>query len=144
MPQAIDNIDNSETSTERAARRGLRAVTVLGAVVTAVVVWFVAAVLVGVDLQVIQGGVTQSIGVVTVIVATVVAALFGWAVLAVLERFTRRPKTIWTVIAVLVTVLSLGGPFSGATSMSAATALALMHIAAGTVTIVGFRRSSNQ
>jgi hypothetical protein len=35
-----------------------------------------------------------------------VAALAGWALLALLERFTARARTIWTAIALLVALLS--------------------------------------
>jgi Family of unknown function (DUF6069) len=41
---------------------------------------------------------------------SLVAALAGWALLTMLERFTAR--AIWTAIAVLVALLSLAGPLS--------------------------------
>ena len=86
-----------------------------------------------------QDGVTQTIGLGAVIAAAAVPALLGWALLAALERFSRRPKTIWTIVAVLVTVLSLAGPLSSATTTGSAVSLALMHLVVGAVAIVGFR-----
>ena len=139
MPETISNTENATT---QAARRRIRVRTVLGAVLAAVVIWEVTVVLLGVDLQVLQGGVVQSVGVGLVIAATAVASLCGWALLVGLERFTRRPRTIWTVVAVLLTVLSLGGPFSSATTTSTAVSLALMHLAVGAVAVVGFRRTT--
>jgi hypothetical protein len=68
---------------------------------------------------------------------SLVAALAGWGLLALLERFTARPRTIWTAIAVLVGLLSLAGPLSTLASTTAANALALalMHLAVAAVLI---------
>jgi hypothetical protein len=50
--------------------------------------------------------------------------------------------TIWTVIAVLVTVLSLAGPLGNAATPDAGVALAVMHLVVGAVVILGFRRTA--
>jgi hypothetical protein len=40
-----------------------------------------------------------------VIVASALASLLGWGLLALLERFTARAVTIWPVAAVLIPLL---------------------------------------
>jgi peptidoglycan/LPS O-acetylase OafA/YrhL len=139
VPETIANTDTGTTTP--AIRRRDRALVVLGTIVAAVAVWAVSVVLLGVDLQAVQDGATQTIGV-AVAAAAAVPSLLGWALLAGLERFSRRPKTIWTIVAVLVTVLSLAGPFSGAATTGSAVSLALMHLVVGAVAILGFRRTT--
>src|SRR3712207_721681 len=104
-----ETLANTRT-TVPATRPRHRELTVVGAIVAAVAVWVVSGFLFGGALQVVQAGATQTGGVGAVVAAAAIPALLGWALLAGLERFTRRPKTIWTAVAVLVTVLSLGGP----------------------------------
>jgi hypothetical protein len=67
------------------------------------------------------------------------AALAGWGLLALLERFTARPRTSWTAIAVLVGLLSLAGPLStiAPTTVANGLSLALMHLAVAAVLIPG-------
>jgi undecaprenyl pyrophosphate phosphatase UppP len=77
-----------------------------------------------------------------VIVATIVAGLAAWALLAVLERATRRAATAWTCVAVAVLVLSLAGPVSGAKTGGGTAALVVMHLAAAAVLIPGLRRTA--
>jgi Family of unknown function (DUF6069) len=65
-----------------------------------------------------------------------VTGLAGWALLALLARFTARARTIWTAIAVLFALLSLAGPLSIlATTEANVLALALMHLAVAAVLI---------
>jgi Family of unknown function (DUF6069) len=73
------------------------------------------------------------------VIAAVLAALAGWGLLALLERFTARPRTIWTAIAVLVGLLSLVGPLStiASTTVANGLSLALMHLAVAAVLIPG-------
>jgi hypothetical protein len=68
------------------------------------------------------------------VIAAVLAALAVWLVtdpLLGLERFSARPRTIWTAIAVLVGLLSLTGPLStiASTTVANGLSLALMHLA---------------
>jgi hypothetical protein len=65
--------------------------------------------------------------------------LAGWGLLALLERFTARPRTSWTVIAVGVGLLSLAGPLStiAPTTVTNGLSLALMHLAVAAVLIPG-------
>ena len=107
---------------------------IAGAVLTAVLVWFAAVVLGGVDLRVAMGGDRVAIGVGSVVVAAAAAGLLGWGLLAVLARGGRRGVAIWRVVAVVVLLLSLGGPLSSATGAAAAVLVAL-HAAVAAVLV---------
>ncbi|MFC0527443.1 DUF6069 family protein [Phytohabitans kaempferiae] len=90
----------------------------------------------GADLT--AGGRTVTLA--AVAVATTVAGLAAWGLLAILERSTRRAATAWTWISVAVLVLSLAGP-AGAETAGGLVALVSMHVAAGAVLIAGLRRT---
>jgi hypothetical protein len=110
-----------------AGRRG-RGLAVAASVAVALAAWTVAGPLAGVRLAVRAGSDTRQIGPVPVIVASLLAGLAGWALLAMLERVGRRPRGLWTAIAVVALVLSLAGPLGGVTT-AAKVALACMHVA---------------
>jgi hypothetical protein len=114
-----------------------RLVAVVGAAVGALVVWLIAG-LADVEVRSPAFGsqASMEIGAGFVIVISLLAGLAGWTLLAVLERFTARPRTVWVVIAAVVLLLSLGGPWSGTdiTTGSRLT-LTLMHLAVGAVLI---------
>ncbi|WP_406058509.1 DUF6069 family protein [Micromonospora sp. NBC_00860] len=117
-----------------------RAAVAAGAIVVAVVEFALLHSAAGVDLAVRSGSSTRQITVAAVIVATVVAALAGWALLAALERLTSRPRVWWTSIAVAVLLLSLVvGPPSGVGGGAKAT-LALLHLSVGVILILGLPR----
>ena len=128
----------------RARRRGLVAA---GAVAAALGGWLVAVPLLGIDLAVQPAAGTtpsgtQTVGVGAVLAASLTAALLGWALLAVLERWTTRARTTWTVVAAVVLVLSLAGPVIGARTTPAAVALVALHLVVGSVLILGLPRTS--
>jgi hypothetical protein len=118
---------------------------VLGATAAAVAIWIVAT-LAGADLTVSfgSGQPTQTVGVVNVVVAALVASLAGWGLLALLRRFTTNARAIWTVIAIIFAVLSLAGPMSTISSAGTKVALVAMHLAVATVMIVGLRRTKGR
>ena len=117
-------------------------VVVLGATAAAVAIWIVA-ILAGADLTVSFGAgqPIQKITLVNVVVAALVGSLAGWGLLALLRRFTGNARAIWTVIAIIFLLLSLGGPLSTISSAGTKVALVAMHLAVATVTIVGLRRT---
>ncbi|MEU8157437.1 DUF6069 family protein [Micromonospora sp. NPDC048986] len=118
-----------------------RAAVAAGATVVAVVEFALLNSVAGVDLAVRSANSTRQITVAAVIAATVVAALAGWALLAVLERRTGRSRVWWTSIAVIVLLLSLVvGPPSGVGGAAKAT-LALLHLSVGVILILGLPRS---
>ncbi|RQX13622.1 hypothetical protein DLJ58_03620 [Micromonospora arida] len=112
-----------------------------GAIVVAVVEFALLRSAAGVDLAVRSANSTRQITVAAVIVAAAVAALAGWALLAVLERRTNRSRVWWTSIAGAVLLLSLVvGPPSGVGGGAKAT-LALLHLSVGVILILGLPRS---
>jgi hypothetical protein len=115
---------------------------VLGATAAAVAIWIVAT-LAGADLTVSFGAgqPIQKVTVVNVVVAALVGSLAGWGLLALLRRFTARARAIWTVIAIVAALLSLGGPLSAIASIGTKVSLVAMHLAVATVLIVGLRRT---
>lgn len=122
------------------ARKRLAAVA--GAVVAALAVWMVASPLAGVDLEVRSGDTTQVVGAAPVLFVSLLASLLGWGVLALLEKRAARARSIWTVLAVAVLVLSLGGPLSSGVTTAAKISLALMHVAVAAVLVPVLRHTS--
>ncbi|MFB9840594.1 DUF6069 family protein, partial [Actinoallomurus acaciae] len=84
--------------------------TVAGAPVAALTVWALAVPVAGTTLIVRMGEGTQTVGPAPVVVASVLAGLAGWAVVAVLERSAARPGRIWAIVATAVLAVSLTGP----------------------------------
>jgi len=115
---------------------------VLGATAAAVAIWIVAT-LAGAELTVSfgPGQAIQKVTVINVVVAALVGSLAGWGLLALLRRFTTNARAIWTVIAIVFALLSLGGPLSTISSVGTKVSLVAMHLAVATVTIVGLRRT---
>jgi hypothetical protein len=115
---------------------------VLGATAAAVAIWIVAT-LAGADLTVSfgPGQPIQKVTVINVVVAALVGSLAGWGLLALLRRFTTNARAIWTVIAIIFALLSLGGPLSTISSVGTKVSLVAMHLAVATVLIVGLRRT---
>lgn len=130
---------------EAGVRRRRRITAVLAAVLGAVVMWALARYAFGVDLRSPAMGSQASyqINVGIVIALSAVASLAGWALLAVLERVTSRPRTIWTVVAVVVFLISLGGPQSGTgISTENRLMLTLIHLVVAAVLIPTLARTS--
>ncbi|HEY2765851.1 MAG TPA: DUF6069 family protein [Pseudonocardiaceae bacterium] len=126
-----------QSSTAR-ARRGRRAGAVVGAVLANCLLWLVARAL-GVDFVLSDSLGTGVLGLGTVIVFTLVFGLLGWGTLAGLERFTRRARTTWTVIATVVLLLSLVPIFLEHATTGTRTALVLLHLAVAAVLIPALR-----
>jgi hypothetical protein len=138
----------STTSDPPAAtsRRRVRAVAVAASVVAALLIWTIAVPVAGVDLKAPDGpGSTelQPVPVYAVIATSLLASLAGWALLAVLEKFAARARTIWAVAAVVVLLISYGGPLLGTgVPTGSRITLALMHTAVGLILIPALARSS--
>jgi len=119
-----------------------RGAAVLGATAAATAIWAVATTA-RVDLTVRFGGQpVQKVTVVNVVVAALVGSLAGWGLLGLLERFTARARAIWTVVAMLFAVLSLGAPLSAIASPGTKVSLAAMHLVVSAVMIVVLRRTA--
>jgi Family of unknown function (DUF6069) len=136
LPQAQETLMAIPTTRPGRAR----ALAVVAAVLAALAVWLVTDPLLGVDLAApTRPGAKQLLSITPALVAgaSLAAALAGWGLLALLERFTARPRTSWTAIAVLVGLLSLAGPLStiASTTVANGLSLALMHLAVAAVLI---------
>jgi Family of unknown function (DUF6069) len=128
---------------------GSRRLRDLGAVLAAVVatglVWLIATTGFGLDLY--QPGfgtmAPQQLTMWWAAATTGLAGLAAWGVLAIIERFSRRPARACLVVSVGLLVLSLGGPLSGdGITTGNRLALAFMHLAAGAVLIPLYFRST--
>ncbi|MFI6133618.1 DUF6069 family protein [Micromonospora sp. NPDC051141] len=126
----------------RPARRRDRLLTVLAATVATLLGWVVAVPLAGVALVARSGAGEQRVTPFAVGVSTLLAGLAGWALLALLERFTGRARTVWTAVAALVLLLSLLGPLGGGAGGPATVTLVLLHLVAGAVLVPGLRRTA--
>lgn len=102
----------------RDARRKARLGAVAAAAAGPLVIWAIAEGGFGTDLRAPATGnaLAADIGPVSVVTASAVASLAGWALLAILERVTARARTVWAAVAVLVLVVSLGGALGGRAS----------------------------
>lgn len=116
--------------------RTRRFLIVIGAAAAALALWTVAVPIAGVDLEARQGGGVQQIRPVMVAIAPLLAGFAGWALVAVLERWTSRPGRIWKITAASVLAVSLLGPLGG---VGAASKLVLlgMHAVVAAVLIPG-------
>jgi Family of unknown function (DUF6069) len=122
-----------------------RMLSVAGAALAAVAVWTVSVPLLGTHLLIRFGdGAAQTVGIGSVVGATLVASLLGWGLLSVLERLTSRARSIWSGVAIVVVLVSLSLPLTAATTNSARAALALMHVAVAAVLIPGLRGNSTR
>lgn len=136
----MSSSDPRQAFVQRRHRALSRAGVTLFAVGTAVAIWAVAVHVLDVDVRSPAMGETPASEVTAaqVAVASLAAALAGWGLLATLERLTRRPRLIWTAIAGVVLLLSLGAPLSGeGIGAGSQTVLALLHLAVGAVLIPG-------
>ncbi|MET8837040.1 DUF6069 family protein [Micromonospora sp. NPDC004540] len=128
----------------RPVRRRDRALSVLAATAATLAVWVAADPVAGVDLAVRNGGTEQSVTAVAVGVSTLLAGLAGWALLALLERFTARPRAVWTGAAALVLLLSLLGPLGGGVGTAATLTLVVLHLVAAGVLVPLLRRTARR
>jgi hypothetical protein len=119
-----------------------RWVIVIGAMAAAIAVWTVIDPFMGVDLVVkTAGGSTQQISQLAVALTSLFVGFAGWATVAALERFARRPRTAWTVVAGVVLALSLLGPLSGVTT-GAKVGLLVLHLVVGSILLFGLARTT--
>jgi len=133
----------SETTQQTASVSARSPITaVLAATAAAVAIWIVAT-MAGAELTVSFGAgqPIQKVTVINVVVAALVGSLAGWGLLALFRRFTTNARAIWTVIAIVFALFSLGGPLSAIASTGTKVALVAMHLAVAIVVIVGLRRT---
>jgi hypothetical protein len=101
---------STDLDTTAAGRRLVRAGSVVAAGALNGLV-FVAAKAAGTDFVITdpgQGAEPHAFAAAEIVVISMVFALLGWASLALFERFTGRAAQNWAVLAVAVTLLSIG------------------------------------
>lgn len=140
----MDTTITPAVTAARPARRRDRALAVLAATVATLALWVVGVPVAGVDLVARNGGTQQTMNPAAVGISTVLAGLAGWALLALLERFTTRARAIWTGVAGLALLLSLLGPLSGGVGTAATSTLVAMHLLAAAVLIPLLRRTARR
>lgn len=117
----------------------------VGGALAAVVVWLIAKYVFDAELRAQAFGSTEKadIGAAGVAFGAILWSLVGWGLLAIMERFMARGRTVWTWTAVVLTVLSLLSPLL-TPDLTAGTriALSIMHVAAAAVVIPIFARTS--
>ncbi|MFC7547225.1 DUF6069 family protein [Plantactinospora sp. GCM10030261] len=137
VPTQGTSAPTTQTRPER--RRVRRVLAVLAATGATLAFWAFIVPFAGTDLVARPGGTERTIGPASVVVATALAGLAGWALLALLERFTGRARAIWTGVALVVLALSLlTGPLSGVDT-AAKLSLVSLHLVAGAVLIPTLR-----
>ena len=124
-------------SRDRRGRVAVRpaALAVAGAAGAAVLAWAVAVPVLGVDLRVGTEGAATAVGPGSVVAAAVLAGLLGWALLALLVRSVARAGTVWRAVAVVVLLLSLGGPLAMGVGTASVVVLLTLHAVVAAVLI---------
>jgi len=113
-----------------------RALCAAGGALAAALTWIVEVPLLGIHLNFRFGaGHIQTIALGQVIGVAVAASLFGWLLLALLERRTPRARLLWTTVALTALAASLALPLAVATTSSAVAGLIAMHLTVGAAVI---------
>jgi Family of unknown function (DUF6069) len=143
--------ENSASAAAGAARSGIvrdparlrsRLIAWLGGAVAGLVVWVIAVPITGADLRATVAGTEQEVVAVAVVISALVQGGVGWAVLALLERFLGRARTIWLIVAVLVLVLAGVNAATAAVDTETAVWLNVMHLAVAAVLVPVLARTS--
>jgi len=139
----MTRIQSAVAPTSLRANSRPRVLAILAAVVGTVVVWLSAQQAIDGNVLTKNGsGSPQAVSVVVVIIATVLAGLAGWGLLALLERNTSKARTIWAATAVVLLVVSLAAPLTSGDGGGSKLALTLMHLVAAAAIIPIFVRTS--
>jgi hypothetical protein len=127
------------------SRQVARAMGVGAAALTALAVWTVAELALGIDLRAPafdQSGTTSAISALDVVVVATLLSLAGCGLLALLERLTLHAQRVWLIVAPLALVLSLATPLMGTgVTVANRAVLLLMHLAVGVVIIPALART---
>lgn len=121
------------------SRARTRALAVAGAAGAALAAWVIGA-LAGADYWLTDGTGTARVDIPAAVGTTVVVALLGWGLLAVLERIASWGRTAWTVLAVGVLALSMVPIGLVEATASTRVGLTLAHLAVAAVLIPAFTR----
>jgi hypothetical protein len=132
--------DSTKAHPAMAPGRGRRRLmTVVAAVLAVVGVFYVETALLDLDLSTpaVGGQASTPVTVNSASAAALVVGVLAWALIAVFDRTVRRvSRPLWTVIAILVFLVSLAGPFGGSgIDTKHRLALAAMHLVVAAILI---------
>ena len=111
------------------------------AVAAALVGWATLSPLAGIELAAQQGSRIE-VNAVYVFLASAGMAFAGWGLLAILERRTPNARNVWTIVAVITCLMSLGSPLDHGIGLGAKLGLASLHLIVGATVIAGLRRTT--
>jgi hypothetical protein len=134
-------VKTQSPATPAGSRTANRSLTVAAGAAAAAVVWVVASKAAKVPLDVKNGSKTQHVGIATVITVSLLAGLLAWGLATLLERRAKSPRRTWTVVALVVLLVSLTGPLSSGTTEATKVSLACEHLAVAAVLILGMART---
>ena len=117
---------------------------VLAAVLNLIVYAIAAAVGVPFDVQMGPGAPIQPIGALQFIMASIVPALIGTGLYALLVRFTRNATPIFIGIAIVVALLSLASPLGMQVALSTRLTLAVLHLTTAAIITLTLLRLAPQ
>jgi|GEM_PF-2664927 len=118
-----------------------RPLAVGSGVVAAVIAWAAIHSIGHVKLEVKNSGKVQTVNLAAVIVASLVAGLLAWLVVAVLARRSANARRTWQILGWLGLLVSLSGPLSLATTSSAKAGLACMHLVTAIILVPSLART---
>lgn len=78
-----------------------------------------------------------------VTLTALVVGLAGWVLLTLLERWTDRARSVWTVTAAVVFAVSLLGPLGAVTARATAVLIGL-HVLVAAILIEGLLRTTRR
>jgi Family of unknown function (DUF6069) len=148
MTSIIDSAESAnDTSQESSSHRCLiRAAAVCGAALTTTAIFLIGRAA-GADFTITdpgQGKIPHTFVAVEIATVTAVIGLLGWVVLAALERWTQRPRKIWSVLALVVVALSLVPIWIERADTDTRIGLAVIHIAVAVALLPLLRTASDR
>lgn len=123
-----------------ATRNARRAQTIASVVAANAIIWNFAVFIGQVDLSLKGGGALESVGLLSVALSSAIATMLGWGLLTFLESRAAQPWRTWSVIAVIVLVVSMLGPLSAETA-TGTVVLSVMHAVAFAIMYKSFGRT---
>jgi hypothetical protein len=84
------------------------------------------------------------LSVLPVIISSIIPTIVAAGVFALLGRFTQHPVRIFTILAIVLTILSFANPFLGIPGVTVpmAVVLNLMHVVVAGCVVYSFRRNA--
>ncbi len=138
----MTTVDRPQKNRVARGRARPRLLAVALAVAASAAVWAVASLL-GVSLDVTSPAVgTIHIGILLRVLSALPLALGAWGVVALLDRYSSRPRRTWTVLSVAVLVASLVPLVFLDATAATRVSLAWMHVVCGLILIVLLRRTT--